>query len=137
MIGKNLRYFRILAGLSQDELAKRLGITKMAISNYENDKRDVDSKMLLKIAELGTKVIDCRDLCFSYDGKPVISHFTYNFQRYERVGIVGANGIGKSTFVNHLFLPHKHGYYSKNRHCHNSYRHDNLPRKFPQSARES
>lgn len=51
MIGKNLRYFRLLAGLSQEELAKRLGITKMAISNYENDKRDVDSKMLIKIAD--------------------------------------------------------------------------------------
>lgn len=53
-------------------------------------------------SRLGSKVIDCKDLCFSYDGKPVISHFTYNFQRYERVGIVGANGIGKSTFVNLL-----------------------------------
>lgn len=52
MIGKNLRYFRMLAGLSQDELAKRLGITKMAISYYENDKRDVDSKMLIKIADV-------------------------------------------------------------------------------------
>ena len=52
MIGKNLKYFRLSAGLSQEELAKRLGITKMAISNYENDKRDVDSKMLIKIADV-------------------------------------------------------------------------------------
>jgi len=52
MIGKNLKYFRMLAGLSQDELANKLGITKMAISNYENDKRDVDSKMLIKIADV-------------------------------------------------------------------------------------
>lgn len=51
MIGKNLKYFRISAGLSQDELASKLGITKMAISNYENDKRDVDSQMLIKIAD--------------------------------------------------------------------------------------
>lgn len=53
-------------------------------------------------SRLGSKVINCDDLCFSYDGRPVISHFTYNFQRYERVGIVGANGIGKSTFINLL-----------------------------------
>lgn len=51
MIGKNLKYYRMSAGLSQDELAKRLGVTKMAISNYENDKRDVDSNMLIKIAD--------------------------------------------------------------------------------------
>ena len=51
---------------------------------------------------LGSKIINCRDLCFEWEGVPYISHFTYNFQRYERVGIVGANGAGKSTFLNLL-----------------------------------
>ena len=51
---------------------------------------------------LGKQVIDCKDLCFDWDGKPIISHFSYNFQRYERVGIVGGNGIGKTTFLNLL-----------------------------------
>lgn len=51
---------------------------------------------------LGTKIINCRDLCFSYGDKKIVDHFTYNFQRFERVGIVGANGIGKSTFLHLL-----------------------------------
>ena len=51
---------------------------------------------------LGKQVIDCKDLCFDWGGKPIISHFTYNFQRYERVGIVGGNGIGKTTFLDLL-----------------------------------
>jgi len=50
-------------------------------------------------SRLGSKVINCRDLSFDYEGRPMISHFTYNFQRGERVGIVGANGVGKSTFL--------------------------------------
>ena len=51
---------------------------------------------------LGKQVIDCNDLCFAWGDKPVVNHFTYNFQRYERVGIVGGNGVGKSTFLNLL-----------------------------------
>lgn len=48
---------------------------------------------------LGTKIINCRNLSYTIDSKRIIDSFTYNFQRYERVGIVGANGIGKSTFL--------------------------------------
>lgn len=53
-------------------------------------------------SRLGTKIINCKDVCFSYDGKCYLDHFTYNFQRYEKVGIVGRNGVGKSTFINLL-----------------------------------
>ena len=51
---------------------------------------------------LGTKIINCRNLGFSLDGKTFMKDFTYNFQRYERVGIVGGNGSGKTTFINLL-----------------------------------
>ena len=64
--------------------------------------RQVSLSDMSRGSRLGSKVINCRDLCFDYDGRPLISHFTYNFQRFERVGIVGANGVGKSTFLNLL-----------------------------------
>ena len=53
-------------------------------------------------ARLGTKIINCKGLGYSYGGVPLFKDFTYNFQRYERVGIVGPNGIGKTTFINLL-----------------------------------
>ncbi len=53
-------------------------------------------------ARLGTKIINCRDVSFRYGDKYYLKHFTYNFQRYEKVGIVGRNGAGKSTFINLL-----------------------------------
>ena len=53
-------------------------------------------------ARLGTKIINCKDLCFYYGGDCYLNHFTYNFQRYEKVGIVGKNGVGKTTFINLL-----------------------------------
>ncbi len=51
---------------------------------------------------LGTKIINCRDLSFHYGNSCYLDRFTYNFQRYEKVGIVGRNGAGKSTFLNIL-----------------------------------
>ena len=51
---------------------------------------------------LGTKIINCKELSFHYGQDCYLDKFTYNFQRYEKVGIVGRNGAGKSTFLNIL-----------------------------------
>ena len=51
---------------------------------------------------LGTKIINCKDLTFHYGDQCYLDSFTYNFQRYEKVGIVGRNGAGKSTVLNLL-----------------------------------
>ncbi len=67
---------------------------------YRSEK--VDMGRLSEGSRLGSKVIDCRDVSFHYGGKCYLDHFTYNFQRYERVGIVGGNGVGKTTFINLL-----------------------------------
>ncbi len=53
-------------------------------------------------SRLGTKIINCKDVSFYYGGDCYLNHFTYNFQRYEKVGIVGKNGVGKTTFINLL-----------------------------------
>lgn len=52
MYGKRIRYYRIKNGLTVDELANKLNLTKAAISQYENDKRDPDDKTLSKIADI-------------------------------------------------------------------------------------
>lgn len=52
MVGKNIRYYRLLNGMTISALADRLGITKMAISNYENGLRNPDVKTLRNIADI-------------------------------------------------------------------------------------
>ena len=49
---------------------------------------------------IGKKVIDCKDVSFWWENRCYLRHFTYNFQRRERIGIVGRNGSGKTTFLN-------------------------------------
>lgn len=62
----------------------------------------VNMSELGQATRLGTKIIDCKHLSFHYGSQCYLDDFTYNFQRYEKVGIVGRNGAGKTTFLNLL-----------------------------------
>ena len=64
--------------------------------------RQVNMDPMKGSTRLGTKIINCKDLSFYYGEDCYLDKFTYNFQRYEKVGIVGRNGAGKSTFLNLL-----------------------------------
>ena len=64
--------------------------------------KQVSMEAMKGATRLGTKIINCKDLSFFYGDKCYLDGFTYNIQRYEKVGIVGRNGAGKSTFLNIL-----------------------------------
>ena len=51
-------------------------------------------------SRLGGKIIDCEDVSLRFGRRCMLDRFSYKFSRYERVGIVGKNGAGKSTFLN-------------------------------------
>ena len=53
-------------------------------------------------SRLGGKIINCKDVNYDWEGIPMLRDFTYNFQRFDKVGIVGRNGVGKSTFLDLL-----------------------------------
>ncbi|MDB9929780.1 ABC-F family ATP-binding cassette domain-containing protein [Cyclobacteriaceae bacterium] len=56
----------------------------------------------LKSDRQGKKIMEIKHISKIFDEKKVIDDFSYVFQRKERIGIVGANGAGKSTFLNIL-----------------------------------
>ncbi len=62
--------------------------------------KQVSMEAMKGSTRLGTKIVNCKDLSFYYGKDCYLDGFTYNFQRYEKVGIVGRNGAGKSTFLN-------------------------------------
>lgn len=53
-------------------------------------------------SRLGSKIINCRNVNYFWEGGCLLKDFSYNFQRYDKVGIVGRNGVGKSTFLDLL-----------------------------------
>ncbi len=51
------------------------------------------------ISRLGSKIINCKELSHSYSELVTLDGFTYNFAKGEKVGLVGPNGVGKTTFL--------------------------------------
>ena len=51
-------------------------------------------------SRLGRKIIDCEDVCLKFGERKMLDGFSYKFTRGERIGIVGRNGVGKTTFLN-------------------------------------
>ena len=51
-------------------------------------------------SRLGRKIIDCTDVDLSFGNRKMLDKFSYKFTRGERIGIVGRNGVGKTTFLN-------------------------------------
>ena len=51
---------------------------------------------------IGSKIFECQYVSKRFDDKIILNDFYYNFSRFEKMGIVGNNGTGKSTFVKML-----------------------------------
>ena len=54
----------------------------------------------IKLERMGSKILEFHKIGKSYPGKMIIDDFSYVFKNQERVGIIGKNGVGKSTFLN-------------------------------------
>ena len=50
-------------------------------------------------SRLGSKILEVKDISKSFDDVNIVQNFTYKFKKRERVGIAGANGVGKSTLI--------------------------------------
>lgn len=75
---------------------------------YEVEKKakqqivDEQLQLNMKMSRLGGKVIELKKIYKSYGDKVLLKGFDYTFKKGERIGVVGKNGVGKSTFINIL-----------------------------------
>jgi len=65
-------------------------------------RKDHQVQLEINMERLGSKIVEIHKISKSYGGKQLLDKFEYNFQKGERIGIIGKNGTGKSTFLNML-----------------------------------
>ena len=78
---------------------------------YELEKKakqqrsEADVRLAVKSGYIGNKIFAAKDVCKAFtspttgEKKVILDHFDYVFSRYEKLGIIGNNGTGKSTFI--------------------------------------
>ena len=69
-------------------------------SDLAGQTNQMDLEMNFETSRIGKKVIEFQDVDFAYGEKQILSHFNLLLQNKDRLGIVGDNGVGKSTLLN-------------------------------------
>lgn len=60
---------------------------------------DKNIQLNVKSSYIGSKIFEAKNICKKYNDKVILNDFNYTFARYEKLGIAGNNGVGKSTFI--------------------------------------
>ena len=81
--------------------------SKARVDNFEVIKTKANSKKIkqelkleVKMSRVGGKILELKKVYKSYGDLKILSGFDYTFKNGERIGIIGENGVGKSTFLN-------------------------------------
>lgn len=70
-------------------------------TRVDYSERNVDPSEI-KSSYIGSKIFEAKNVCKRFGDKVILDDFTYTFARYEKLGIIGGNGVGKSTFIKML-----------------------------------
>ena len=87
------------AGKAQFRIDSFYKLQERSRANYTENNVELSS---VKASYIGSKIFEAEGITKSFGEKVILRDFTYTFARRERVGIIGPNGVGKSTFIKML-----------------------------------
>ena len=106
---KNKQHFKKELEWMQRQPKARTTKSKSRIEDFKvikakahQRRQEHEVQLEINMERLGTKMIEMHAVTKAYGDKVILNKFDYNFQRSDRIGIIGKNGTGKSTFLNLL-----------------------------------
>ena len=81
---------------SKARIDKFYDLKEKSDNSIYNDSISID----IETQRLGSKILELYNVSKSFEGIKILNDFTYKFKKNEKIGIVGKNGVGKTTFIN-------------------------------------
>ena len=99
LFGKELEWIRRMPQARTTKAKSRVDAFDDIKERVSNKRVDQEIQIEIKGQRLGKKILELHNISKSFGDLKILEGFSYKFQKEERVGIVGPNGVGKSTFL--------------------------------------
>ena len=91
--------FSANASKAKQATSRQKRLDKLDIGAIKISSRRDPSILFKSCRDIGAEVFECEDLAHSYDGKTVFEDFTFKIDKGDKIALIGANGVGKSTLL--------------------------------------
>ncbi len=102
LLKKELEWMRRMPKARTHKSKSRIDAFYKTEEKAKSTKSDPNLSFDVKMSRMGKKVMELKGISKSYGDIKILEHFNYTFNRGERLGIIGHNGTGKSSFLNLL-----------------------------------
>ena len=99
LLRKELDWMRRQPQARATKARSRIDAFRDLESRLKTTRRSGEVRLDVGASRIGTKIFEARDVSKRFGDVVILDKFNYNFTRYEKLGIVGDNGCGKSTFL--------------------------------------
>jgi len=99
LFGKELEWIRRMPQARTTKAKSRVDAFEDIKEKVSNKRVDQEIQIEIKGQRLGKKILELHNISKAYGDLKILDGFSYKFQKEERIGIVGPNGVGKSTFL--------------------------------------